>query len=68
MIISENYDAVGVNVAHSGTVIGVLFNQDTDAELVEECRQKILSDCFNLNYLNLVNMISGGIFIEKVNS
>ena len=57
-----------MNVAHSGTVIGVLFNQDTDAELVEECRQKILSDCFNLNYLNLVNMISGGIFIEKVNN
>lgn len=66
MIISENYHAIGVNVAHSGTVIGVLFNSDTEANLIEECRQKILSDCFNLTYLNLVNMISGGIFIEKV--
>lgn len=67
MIISENYDAVGVNVAHSGTVIGVLFNHDTEAALIEDCRRKILSDCFGLTYLNLVNMISGGIFIEKVN-
>lgn len=66
MIISENFQAVGVNVAHSGTVIGVLFNHDTPLELIEDCRRKILSDCFNLNYLNLVNMISGGIFIEKV--
>lgn len=67
MIISENYDAVGVNVAHSGTVIGVLFNHDTEAALIEDCRRKILSDCFGLTYLNLVNMISGGIFIEEVN-
>lgn len=67
MIISENYNAVGVNVAHSGTVIGILFSHDTGNDLIEDCRQKILSDCFNLTYLNLVNMISGGIFIEKVN-
>ncbi len=65
MIISEDYQAIGVNVAHSGTVIGVLFDDNCEESLIEECKQKILSECFDLHYLNLVKMISGGIIIER---
>lgn len=64
MFISENYQAIGVNIAHSGTVIGVLFNEDAPEDLMFECKQKILSDCFNLKYMNTVKIISGGCFIE----
>ncbi len=64
MIISEQFGGIGVNVAHSGTVIGVLFDE-AGAERINDCRKKITSDCFGLHYLNTVDMISGGIFIEK---
>lgn len=40
MIISEDYQAIGVNVAHSGTVIGVLFDDNCEESLIEECKQK----------------------------
>lgn len=65
MFISERYGAVGVNVAHSGTVIGVLFDTKTEAKNIEECKQQILNDCFDLQFLNLVDMVSGGILIER---
>lgn len=65
MLISENCGAIGVNVAHSGTVIGVLFDSKTDFNTIEDCKQKILRDCFDLQYLNVVDMVSGGILIER---
>lgn len=65
MMISENHQAIGVNVAHSGTVIGVLFEHDCPMQIIEECKCKILEECFDLQYLNVVKMISGGIFIER---
>lgn len=65
MLISENCGAIGVNVAHSGTVIGVLFDSKTDFNNIEQCKQQILKDCFDLQYLNLVDMVSGGILIES---
>ncbi len=64
MIISEGFQAIGVNIAHSGTVIGVLFNDDTPEELLTDCKQKILSDCFNIKYLNTVKIISGGFLVK----
>ena len=65
MMISENYGAVGVNVAHSGTIIGVLFAQDTDSDLLAECRREILAQCYHLKYLNVVDIISGGFYVEE---
>lgn len=66
MMISEKYQAVGVNVAHSGTVIGVLFDDNSEPGLIEECKEKILNECFDLQFLNLVKMISGGMIIENI--
>ena len=65
MIISESFKAIGVNIAHSGTVIGVLFDDEINEEMTLECKAKILSDCFNLTYLNTVKIISGGIFVDE---
>lgn len=65
MMISENYQAVGVNVAHSGTIIGVLFAYDTSEALMEECKREILAQCYHLSYLNVVDIISGGFYVEE---
>ena len=43
----------------------LLFDDNCEESLIEECKQKILSECFDLHYLNLVKMISGGIIIER---
>ncbi len=63
MVISEKYNAVGVNAAHSGTIVGVLFARTADQRSVDECCREILSTCPGLRSLGTANMISGGIRI-----
>ncbi len=64
MIIEGNkYGALGVNVAHSGTVAGVLFDKSMLFEY-DECVQAVLSACKNVNYLGAADMVPGGIIDE----
>lgn len=65
MMISEDFGAVGVNVAHSGTIIGVLFAKDVEEKCIAECKAKILAQCYHLSYLNVVDIISGGFYVEE---
>ncbi len=59
--IGEKYGAVGINVAHSGTVMGILFD-NTDLSDRKDCIQAVISQCPELNYLNTAKIISGGLF------
>lgn len=58
--IAEKFGAVGVNAAHSGTVMGVLFSSDY-LEGLEECVNEMRRWCRNMKYVKTVNLISGGL-------
>lgn len=60
--ISENYGAVGICAAHSGTVLGVMFCAGNMAGH-DECIKKIGSHCLEMVYLKTVQLISGGLII-----
>ena len=60
MLISSGYGALGVNIAHSGTVAGVLFDAGRFHE-IKPCTAAILAGCPDLDYLGTVNLVPGGI-------
>ena len=66
IFISEKYGAVGVNVAHSGTVMGVLFSPATEIKQRLICKEEILSTCKQLRFVKEVDVISGGVEWEEV--
>lgn len=62
--ISLQFGAIGVNTAHSGTVIGLLFKTETIVPLqaiLEEIQKAVPNAC----YLKTVHLISGGCLIEE---
>ena len=58
--IGLSWGAVGVNIAHSGTVVGVLFPMDK-IENCPPCIEEIQSTCTGVQYLRTVQFISGGL-------
>ena len=58
----SRFGAVGVNAAHSGTVIGVLFPQDKTANL-QQFIQTVQENCSEIQYLYTVRLISGGLTV-----
>lgn len=63
ILIGNEHGAVGVNVAHSGTVAGVLFDPGK-ADGFDECVKDILKNC-KVGYLGKAKLISGGIFNDE---
>lgn len=59
--------ALGVNVAHSGTVIGVLWDEHAMPDQLEEFAEKLTTRWKEYEYLDTVDLIGGGlnIHIEK---
>lgn len=55
-----HHKACGINVAHSGTVVGVLFGND-DVANIPKCKEEILANCPGISYIGQVQLISGGI-------
>ncbi len=55
--------AVGVNIAHSGTVAGVLFSP-SQQELLTSSIDKI-SKIKDITYLTTVSLISGGLLVQR---
>lgn len=58
--IADDHQAVGVNIAHSGTVIGVLF-AGSPAAAMAECRAAIARACPGLEFLQAARLIAGGL-------
>lgn len=58
--ISANFNAVGVNTAHSGTVIGVLFDLSS-LNYSSECIKAICKAHPEITYMKTVKLISGGL-------
>jgi len=60
--VALEFGAVGVNVAHSGTVIGCLFAGEP-AEPMEECVAAVRLACPGIEYIRTVRLISGGLTV-----
>lgn len=56
--------ALGVNVAHSGTVIGILFSPDTVQERIDETANRLAALFSHLHYCETVELTSGGRIME----
>lgn len=60
--VALEFGAVGVNVAHSGTVIGCMF-AGAPAEAMEECVAAVRMACPGMEYIRTVRLISGGLTV-----
>ena len=60
MDISKEYGAYGVNIAHSGTVVGILLESDMNEEII---KTKLIDRKINKKYKKIytANIIAGGI-------
>ena len=58
--ISKEYGAYGVNIAHSGTVIGILLDSDMNEDRLKE---KLIDRKINKKYKKIytANIIAGGL-------
>ena len=60
MDISKEYGAYGVNIAHSGTVVGILLESDMNEEII---KTKLIDRKINKKYKKIytANIIAGGL-------
>lgn len=63
--IAGRHGAVGVNTAHSGTVIGLLFPGRPSSAALDACRLAVARACPELRFLQLARLIPGGLTIPK---
>ncbi|CUH94018.1 hypothetical protein P22_0080 [Propionispora sp. 2/2-37] len=61
--VSKAYGAFGVNVAHSGTIVGILYSPAKPEQLVE-CILAVQVACPGIRYIRTVKLISGGLRIQ----
>lgn len=61
----KDLGALGVNAAHSGTILGVLFPPETSGKYLEQQAFHIVERYPHLKYLRGVTLISGGYFVNK---
>ena len=59
----SGYGAVGINAAHSGTVVGVLFD-NACLDGYTACVRHLLKQNENWHYLGQAKLVSGGIFTQ----
>lgn len=62
--IGLSWGAVGVNIAHSGTVVGILFPIDKLLHC-PSCIKEVSRCCTGVNYLRTVQFISGGLMQQE---
>ncbi|MBB5336239.1 hypothetical protein [Pectinatus brassicae] len=60
--IVQSYGAVGINIAHSGTLIGVIFPIDSEKDKLNSCIDKVKKNCQEIKFLGISQLISGGCF------
>ncbi|MCC5464425.1 GHMP family kinase ATP-binding protein [Pelosinus baikalensis] len=65
--ISLSWGAVGVNIAHSGTVVGVLFPPN-QLQHCSPCIEEINRHCNGVKFLRIVKFISGGLMKQEGDS
>ncbi len=64
LAIAGQYGAAGVNAAHSGTVLGILFPAGERPQIAA-CVSNVLAACPGIAYWRTVDLISGGLTIVE---
>ena len=62
--IAHSFGAVGVNAAHSGTVIGVLFDNHAGSD-IGGCIRMICQECSDVRFFRTAQLVSGGLSVVK---
>jgi len=62
--ISQRFGAVGVNTAHSGTVIGILFPDNNTVD-IDQCILAVQEDCPETAFLGTARLIDGGLMVVE---
>lgn len=62
--ISKRFGALGVNVAHSGTVLGIMFDSQSLSYQLE-CIAAVQDACPDTQYLRTVKLIAGGLVKQE---
>lgn len=60
--LAEKYGAVGVNAAHSGTVLGIMFKPDR-LDRYDHCIAAVQQACPEMRFIKTVQLIPGGLQI-----
>lgn len=63
--IGQFFNSVGTIIAHSGTIIGLLFPVDVDAKALEGCIKTVRAKLPELTFLDTVETVSEGITFMK---
>lgn len=69
--ISDEFGAYGVNIAHSGTVIGIILDEEMNSN---KLREKLISHKLNKKYKKMYSLnvirggIQGGVIDERISS
>ncbi len=66
--IARRHGAVGVNTAHSGTVLGILFPGRPAPAGAEACRAEVVRACPALRFLRLTSLVPGGLTVTEEGS
>jgi len=64
--VANEAGALGVNVAHSGTVLGILFAPEASTPFIEHAISMIQQRFLHLQYMKTVRLISGGCIINEM--
>lgn len=63
--IARQSGALGINTAHSGTVVGFLFAVN-DIDRCDYSIKQVLEQCGNVKFIGQASLIGGGLIIEEV--
>lgn len=66
--LARRHGAVGVNTAHSGTVLGILFPGRPSPAAAEACRADVVRACPALRFLSVTRLIPGGLTVIEEGS
>jgi L-threonine kinase len=61
--IGSRFGSVGVNAAHSGTVLGILFPAGV-VPFIPACIKAVTNTCPGVTYLKTVSLVPGGLRVE----
>ena len=56
--------ALGITIAHTGTVMGVIFAEDTSQAQIDSCSSTLTNSFEHITFLAAVKLISGGFYIS----
>ena len=62
--LAKSMGTLGISIAHTGTVIGLIFAEDTLQTYLKQCSSTITQKFTHIKYLATVKMISGGFYVN----